>query len=51
MECWSTLTAEPFYAFMGFVTERSIEVTLRPNIGFSSLRMRLMMVARPASSF
>ncbi|MEP3330127.1 GNAT family N-acetyltransferase [Sedimentitalea sp.] len=26
MACWSTLTAEPLYASMGFVSERPMEV-------------------------
>lgn len=49
MACWSILTAEPFYASLGFVSEGPMEVTLQPDIGFPSVRMRLRMAAHPAS--
>ncbi|MDU9006343.1 GNAT family N-acetyltransferase [Sedimentitalea todarodis] len=45
MECWSTLTAEPFYAALGFVSEGPMEITLRPGIGFPSVRMRMALPA------
>ncbi|MGR3758674.1 GNAT family N-acetyltransferase [Roseobacteraceae bacterium NS-SX3] len=41
MECWSTRTAEPFYAALGFVAEGPLEVTLAPGIQFPAVRMRL----------
>lgn len=50
MECWSILTAEPFYAVLGFVSEGSMEVTLLPGIGFLSVRMRMALSADPGVS-
>ncbi|MEX0350537.1 MAG: GNAT family N-acetyltransferase [Paracoccaceae bacterium] len=41
MECWSTRTAAPFYAAMGFQSEGSIQVPLQPGISFPAIRMRL----------
>lgn len=40
MECWSTRTAVPFYAEMGFLTEGPMEVPLQPGISFPAIRMR-----------
>ncbi len=37
--CQSTLTAEPFYAAMGFVTQGPIQVPLRPGIDFPAIAM------------
>lgn len=41
LECWSTRTAEPFYAAMGFVTQGAIDIELRPGIIFPALRMSM----------
>ncbi|MEM7318224.1 MAG: GNAT family N-acetyltransferase [Pseudomonadota bacterium] len=40
MICWSTLTAEPFYAAMGFLSEGPMDVALQPGISFPAIRMR-----------
>lgn len=41
LECWSTLTAEPFYAAQGFQREAEIEVPIGPaRLPFRSVRMR-----------
>ncbi|WP_371810250.1 GNAT family N-acetyltransferase [Ruegeria sp. HKCCD8929] len=40
LECWSTFTAEPFYAAMGFRSEGPMEVALQPGISFPAIRMR-----------
>lgn len=40
LECWSTYTAEPFYAASGFRKEGPMEVELRPGITFPAIRMR-----------
>ncbi|WP_380993772.1 GNAT family N-acetyltransferase [Sedimentitalea sp. HM32M-2] len=45
MECWSTRTAEPFYAALGFVTRGPMEIELRPGIAFPALRMQLQFSA------
>ncbi len=39
MECWATLTAEPFYKAVGFTTVGPMDVTLEGGIAFPSLRM------------
>ncbi|MEL6618692.1 MAG: GNAT family N-acetyltransferase [Pseudomonadota bacterium] len=39
MECWATLTAEPFYHAVGFETLGPMDVTLQGGIVFPSLRM------------
>ncbi|MEL6888854.1 MAG: GNAT family N-acetyltransferase, partial [Pseudomonadota bacterium] len=39
MECWATLTAEPFYQACGFETVGPMDVTLEGGISFPSLRM------------
>ncbi len=39
MECWSTRTAVPFYASLGFETLGPIDVPLREGITFPSIRM------------
>ncbi len=39
MECWSTLTAEPFYRSLGFETLGPLDVELAGGIRFPSLRM------------
>lgn len=39
MECWATLTAEPFYKAVGFETVGPMDVTLEGGISFPSLRM------------
>ena len=39
MECWATLSAEPFYQAMGFETLGPLDVTLQGGIVFPSLRM------------
>lgn len=39
MECWSTRTAERFYAAMGFAALGAMEVTLAAGIGFPAVRM------------
>ena len=41
IECWSTFTAEKFYASLGFETLGPIEVPLQPGITFPSIRMVL----------
>ena len=41
LECWSTRTAEPFYAAMGFAAEGPMEVSLAPAVRFPAVRMRL----------
>ncbi len=43
MECWSTRTAEPFYASLGFVSEGPMDIALKPGISFPSVRMRMML--------
>jgi GNAT superfamily N-acetyltransferase len=43
LECWSTRTAEPFYAAMGFVAEGPLEVGLAPAVRFPAVRMRLQL--------
>ncbi|MGV6811690.1 MAG: GNAT family N-acetyltransferase [Brevirhabdus sp.] len=40
LDCQSTLTAVPFYKAMGFVEIGPIEVSLRPGIRFSAVRMK-----------
>ncbi|MEM9549539.1 MAG: GNAT family N-acetyltransferase [Pseudomonadota bacterium] len=40
MECWSTYTAEAFYAAVGFKTVGDIDVPLTNGISFASKRMR-----------
>lgn len=40
MECWSTRTAQPFYAALGFVDEGPIDVTLQRGISFPAILMR-----------
>lgn len=44
LECWSTRTAEPFYAAMGFVAEGDMEISLAPAVRFPAVRMRLLPV-------
>jgi len=39
MECWSTLTAETFYAAQGFLTVGPMDVTLAGGISFPAIRM------------
>ncbi|WP_299687920.1 GNAT family N-acetyltransferase [uncultured Tateyamaria sp.] len=39
MECWATVTAEPFYQACGFETVGPMDVTLEGGISFPSLRM------------
>ena len=39
MECWATLTAEPFYQAVGFVTVGPMDVQLAGGISFPSIRM------------
>ena len=39
LECWSTRTAERFYAAQGFVRLGLMEVALRPGITFPAIRM------------
>ena len=39
MECWSTRTAVPLYASLGFKTVGPIDVPLRAGITFPSIRM------------
>ena len=39
MECWATLTAEPFYLACGFETVGPMDVTLEGGISFPSIRM------------
>ena len=39
MECWATLTAEPFYQACGFETVGPMDVTLEGGISFPSIRM------------
>ena len=39
MMCQSTLTAEPFYASMGFQRRGEITIMLRPGIGFPAIEM------------
>ncbi|MAC76606.1 MAG: GNAT family N-acetyltransferase [Rhodobacteraceae bacterium] len=39
LECWSTRTAEPFYAAMGFAARGPMEVPLAPGISFPAIRM------------
>ncbi len=41
LECWSTRTAEPFYAALGFAAEGPMEVSLAPAVRFPAVRMRL----------
>jgi GNAT superfamily N-acetyltransferase len=41
MECLSTLTAEPFYASLGFRARGPVMVALRPGIDFPAIRMHL----------
>ena len=40
MEVYSTLTAEPYYASLGFVTEKKLELPLGPDCLFPCLLMR-----------
>jgi len=40
LDCQSTLTAVPFYKAMGFHEIGPIEITLRPGIRFSAVRMQ-----------
>ncbi len=44
MECWSTLSAEPFYQSFGFEIVGPMDVTLEGGVSFPSLRMRLSLV-------
>lgn len=46
IECWSTFTAERFYASLGFETIGPIDVPLQPGITFPSLRMMLGLAKR-----
>lgn len=39
LECWSTLTAVPFYAAMGFDEIGPMDVQLQPGISFPAVRM------------
>lgn len=39
MQCYSTLTAVPFYAAQGFVELAEVELELRPGVRFSAIRM------------
>lgn len=39
LECWSTRTAEPFYAALGFRALGPMEVPLAPGIAFPAIRM------------
>lgn len=39
LECWSTRTAEPFYAALGFAAQGPMEVPLAPGITFPAIRM------------
>lgn len=39
LECWSTLTAVPFYQTLGFTVVGPMDVPLRPGISFPSMRM------------
>ena len=39
-ECYSTLTAEPFYAACGYVRVAPMTVALRPGIDFPAVHMR-----------
>jgi N-acetylglutamate synthase-like GNAT family acetyltransferase len=39
-DCLSTLTAEPFYAAMGFTALGPISIELRPGIHFPAIRMQ-----------
>ena len=39
LDCLSTRTAVPFYAFLGFQASGEVEVPLRPGIGFPAVRM------------
>ncbi len=39
MMCYSTVTAEPFYAAVGFVTQAEITVTLAPGLEFPAVQM------------
>ena len=41
MECLSTLTAERFYASLGFVAQGPVMVPLRPGIDFPAIAMAL----------
>jgi hypothetical protein len=41
MECLSTLTAERFYASLGFVARGPVMVALRPGIDFPAVAMDL----------
>ena len=40
LECWSTRTAEAFYAAMGFISEAPMEVSLAPAVRFLAVRKR-----------
>jgi GNAT superfamily N-acetyltransferase len=42
MECLSTLTAERFYASLGFVARGPVMVPLRPGIDFPAIAMELL---------
>lgn len=50
MECWSTRTAVPFYAALGFEEEGPIDVPLQPGITFPSVRMRMLLPGRPGNA-
>ncbi|WP_244868018.1 GNAT family N-acetyltransferase [Vannielia litorea] len=39
MMCFSTLTAEPFYAALGFVSQGDISITLAPGLEFAAVQM------------
>ncbi|MGB3408046.1 MAG: GNAT family N-acetyltransferase [Jannaschia sp.] len=41
LDCLSTLTAQPFYAALGFVGVSPVDVILAPGIIFPTVRMRL----------
>ena len=40
LDCLSTLTAEPFYAAMGFQSSGLVTVPLRPGIDFPAVHMQ-----------
>ena len=42
MECLSTLTAERFYASLGFVAQARVTVPLRPGIDFPAVAMSMV---------
>ena len=41
LRCMSTLTAEAFYAAMGFERVQEIELTLEPGLFFPAIEMRI----------